>query len=93
MTTRQANNLFRKLYYDPRQPTAFTSVQKVLAAAKKTLKSVNKKQVTEFFKKEKPYVLHKRKNRKFLRSKIFSPRKNHLWESDLTEVQKLKKNK
>lgn len=46
--------------------------------------------MSDFLSGEQTYVLHRRARRKYARSRIFAPRKNWLWEADLTEVQKLK---
>jgi transposase InsO family protein len=89
MLKRAAINLFRKLYYDVREPTAFSSVRKVFEAAKKTRPSTSYSDVQKYLSGEKAYVLHKPIRKKFPRSKIYASKKNDLWEADLTEVQKL----
>jgi transposase InsO family protein len=89
MLKRGAVNLFRKLYYDTREPTAYSSVNKILLAAKKTRPTTTYADVKEYLSGERAYVLHKPIRKKFLRSKIYAAKKNDLWEADLTEVQKL----
>jgi transposase InsO family protein len=87
--TRQQINLFRKLYYDTRRPTALTSVKRIFEAAKKASPQTTLSDVREFLGGERAYVIHKPTRRQFPRSKIYASMKNDLWEADLTEVQKL----
>jgi transposase InsO family protein len=93
MTSRSLTNVLTKLYTDPGEATAFGSLNRLFAEAKRRLgKTVTRKKVKAFLSAQRGYVLHKPVIRKFQRSKIFAPFKNALWESDLTDVANLKRN-
>lgn len=88
---RQTVNLLRKLYYTPGGSAAFSGVNRLYDAAKRERKQISRSQVATYLSGQKTYAQHRRVRRNFRRSHIFAPRKNWLWEADLTEVQQLKR--
>ena len=56
-----------RLYYDPVKPTAFSTLNKIAAAAVKTTK-LNKKNLRAWLEKQDPYNLHRPIRRRFARN-------------------------
>jgi hypothetical protein len=89
--SRREANALRNSYYDTKQPSAFTGVNSVARAARRSEKTVTPAKAREWLSGETPYVLHRAARRRFPRSKIFAPAQHDLWEADLTFFDKLKR--
>jgi hypothetical protein len=89
--SRREANALRNSFYNTKQPSAFTGVDSVARNARRSERTVTPAKAREWISGETAYVLHRPAQRRFLRSKIFAPAPNALWEADLTFFDKLKR--
>jgi hypothetical protein len=89
--SRREVNALRNSFYNTKQPSAFTGVDSVARAARRSEKTVTPAKAREWISGETAYVLHRPVQRRFPRSKIFAPAQHALWEADLTFFDKLKR--
>jgi hypothetical protein len=89
--SRREANALRNSFYNTKQPSAFTGVDSVARAARRSEKTVTPAKAREWISGETAYVLHRPVQRRFQRSKIFAPAQHALWEADLTFFDKLKR--
>jgi transposase InsO family protein len=85
------NSLLRKLYYDPKSKTAFSSPRQLYQKAKLTLKSIKYKDVIDWLQGERTYTLHKPIRKKFRRRKTVVGGIDYQWQADLADMQKMSK--
>src|ERR1043165_856908 len=87
-TARQIDLLLKKLYFDP--VTCYTGVDTLVkAAAAAGTKKVKRHVITEWLGKQDAYALHKPARVKFRRNQTLSKGIDHIWQSDLVDVQPL----
>lgn len=82
-------NILKSIYFDPKNPASFSSVQKLLLAARKIRKDISLKDVKLFLSNTYAYTSHKKVNRRFLRRKIIVRGIDDQWQIDLIDVQTL----
>jgi len=78
-----------RLYYDPAKPTAFSTLNKLAAAAVKTTSKLNKKNLRAWLEKQDPYTLHRPIRRCFARIPYSVNNVMDVWECDLVDVRSL----
>ena len=74
-----------KLYYDPARPSAFSTVEKLRAAAAASKK--DKKVVRTWLEKQHDYTLHRQVRKRFPRNPYSVTNVMDVWECDLVDVQ------
>ena len=76
-----------RLYYDPAKPTAFSTLNKIAAAAPavktSTTTNLNKKNLRTWLEKQDPYTLHRPIRRRFARNPYSINNVMDVWECDL----------
>ena len=77
-----------KLYYDPARPSAFSTAEKLRAAA---VKKKDKKAVRTWLEKQDAYTLHRQVKKRFPRNPYSVTNVMDVWECDLVDVQSLSK--
>ena len=75
-----------KIYYDPKHTAAFSSVAKLVSAAKS-----NKKNVEEWLSGQDTYTLHKPVRKRFPRNPYTVTNIDDVWENDLADLGSLSK--
>lgn len=83
--------VLRRIYYDPKNPGAFASEQKLYHAAKTEDPTITHKQVEDFLSSSIPYTLHKKIVRKFKRNPVIASRPWEHAQCDLIDVQRYTK--
>ena len=83
----EINKLLERLYFDPENPSGFSSKRKLLSAAKKINKSVKKRDVDNFFSEK---IIPRRystpRTRKFQRRKFLVGYPDAIWGCDLADM-------
>jgi hypothetical protein len=87
MENSKVSDLLKKIYYDARNPASFSSVEKLLTAARLEDKSVKRNDVTEWLKSQKVYTLHRPKRRNFVRNHVVATAVDEVWQADLVDMQ------
>ena len=75
-----------KLYYDPARPSAFSTVEKLRAAAGS---KKDKKAVRTWLEKQEAYTLYRQVRKRFPRNPYSVTNVMDVWECDLVDVQSL----
>ena len=83
------DSVLTRLYYDSKEPSSFSSAQRLHQAALKEKKSISLKQVKEWLKKQQTYTRHKRPRLTFPRRKVLVLRIDECWASDLIQIDSL----
>jgi transposase InsO family protein len=87
-TTKEIDDLLKKLYYDP--VTGYTGINPLIAAAADS-KKLKRRVITEWLTKQKSYTLHRPARINFERNKTLSKGIDYVWQSDLVDIQPLSK--
>jgi len=74
-----------RLYYDPAKPTAFSTLNKLDAAAVKKTTNMNKKNLRGWLEKQDPYILHRPIRRRFARNPYSVNNVMDVWKCDLVD--------
>ena len=74
------------IYYDPKNPSAFTGVEKVYQEAKLQLPDITRRDVREWLEKQYTYTMHKPTRRKFPRRKMMVNGIDDQWQIDLADM-------
>lgn len=82
------DHLLRSIYYDPVNPAAYSSADRLYRAVKKRDTSVTIKNVKDFLSGEIPYTLHRRIVRRYIRNPVVSSFKGEHCQADLIDIQK-----
>ena len=82
MLTKEQLEYLNSVYYNPKNPAAFSGLQKLWSAIKKDAK-VTKKQLKEWLLSQDTYTDYLPAIRKFQRPKTISPKVDHVWGSDV----------
>ncbi|XP_064639583.1 uncharacterized protein LOC135495098 [Lineus longissimus] len=85
------NQIFSKIYYNPRHPASFGSIDRLLTASKRQEPSIERRDVVHWVSGQDTYTLHRQARRKFQRRKTIVPGIDHQWQIDLVDVQNLQK--
>jgi hypothetical protein len=87
--------MYRKLFYDPTRPSAFSTLQKLqtaVVATRKPKKSSRKPQdVKAWLEKQDAYTLHRHVRKRFPRNPYTVNNMMGVWESDMVDVQSFSK--
>lgn len=83
--------ILRRIYYDPANPAAFSSEQRLYDAAKEENPAITHKQVEDFLSSSIPYTLHRRIVRKFKRNPVIASRPWEHAQCDLIDTQRYAK--
>jgi transposase InsO family protein len=79
--------LLSKIYYDPKHPASFASVQSLWKA---TNGAVPKKIVEEWLSGQETYTLHRPARKRFPRNRYYVDNIDTLWQADLNDMRSLK---
>jgi Integrase core domain len=70
----------KKIYYDPKNPAAFSTLEKLYEATDKT---ISRSKIKEWLQKQNTYTLHKPKRKRFTRNFYDVDNIGDLWQADL----------
>lgn len=77
---------FKKLYYNPNEPSSYGGVTPLAKALSKTKK---RQAVEDWLRTQETYTLHKPVRKRFPRNKYLVNRPNELWQADLNDMRGL----
>ena len=83
---RDVDKLLHELYYDPKHPSAYTSIQNVYRAARKVIPSLDQQDVDEWFQKQLTATLHKPIRINFPRNRVIVMSIDEQWQADLCDM-------
>ena len=83
---RDVDKLLNELYYDPKHPSAYTSIQNVYRAARKVIPSLDQRDVDEWFQKQLTATLHKPIRIHFPRNRVIVMSIDEQWQADLCDM-------
>ena len=83
---RDVDKLLHELYYDPKHPSAYTSIQNVYRAARKVVPSLDQQDVDEWFQKQLTATLHKPIRINFPRNRVIVMSIDEQWQADLCDM-------
>ncbi len=89
---RLVESILRQIYYDPRHPAGFSSVQKLYQAARKRIKNLQMADVKKWLASQSTYVLHKSVKLRFPRRKVLVRGPKYQFQADLMDLQNRKVN-
>ena len=84
-------NLLHKLYYDPKESTAFTSAENIYREAKNIDKNITRSIVQQWFQKQLTATLHKPLRFNFPRNKTIVVSIDDQWQADLCDMSRTAK--
>ena len=85
------DNLLHQIYYDPKNPGAYASVQKLFEQARLHSPTVTFNQVKDWLSGELAYTLHKPARINFQRNPILVCAYDEQWQADLVDMQEFSK--
>lgn len=85
------DSLLKGIFYDASNPAAYGSPQALFKAARVKRKNITLGDVKRWLEGQDAYTLHRRIVRRFPRRKFVSKGLNHIWQSDLVDLQAIKK--
>lgn len=85
------NNILHSIYYNIKNKNAYSSILKLLNAARKINRNINLEDVKNWLNKQETYTTHKISFRKFKRNPIIVSKIDQEWQIDLMDVSKLSK--
>ena len=80
----------RSLYFNPKHPAAYGSVDSVYRASQKDRKTYTHKQIQQWLQDQEVHTLHRPLRRKFHRRKVIVSGIDDQWQADLLDVSNLK---
>ena len=90
MNKTNLNDRLASLYYNPKESSSFSSIEKLYRAAKKQLwKDVTREKVKKWLNAQETYSLHKTKRYRFPRTKIITYGIRYLMATDLAQFDSL----
>jgi hypothetical protein len=84
-------NLFAKIYLDPRHPAGFSSKKKLLHAAQKQDRKIKPADLSKWLRGQPTYTLHKPARKRFPRRQTVSNGIDYQWQIDLVSMQNVKR--
>ena len=90
-SSRAKHVLFRRIYYDPLNPASFSSPRRLYIAARSLNRRVSVKDVIDWLRSQRTYVLHRYTKTEFNRRKVLVPKHQHQYQADLMFVNTLEK--
>ena len=80
------DKLLHDLYYNPKTPTAYTSLDKVYRAARKQDSSIKRRDVDQWFQGQLTATLHKPSRKTFTRNRVIVMSIDDQWQADLCDM-------
>ncbi|XP_078682397.1 uncharacterized protein LOC144916874 [Branchiostoma floridae x Branchiostoma belcheri] len=87
--SKSIDGIFRDIYYDPRNPAGYGSVDQLHRAVKRH--GIKRRQVEEWLSSQDTYTLHKPIRRRFQRNRVIVGGVDHQWQGDLADLSSLAK--
>ena len=84
------NDKIDKLYFNPKFPASFASLDRFYVEAKKKIPKLTRKDLKKWSIQSATYTTHKYARKNFKRERIYTNSIDYLWELDLVDVQRLK---
>ena len=85
------DEILSKIYYNPKNPSAFSSVDKLYKTAKIKIPSLKRKYVENWLQSQETYTLYKSIRKKFLRNPMVSRHIDQWWQTDLVDISNISK--
>ena len=79
-----------ELYFNPKFPASYTSLNRFYVEAKKKIPKLTRKDLEKWSAQSAAYTLHKSARKRFPRERIYTSSIDYLWEIDLVDVTRLK---
>ena len=83
---KHVEKLLSELYYDPKHPSAYTSVDNVYRAARKVLQTLERGEVEEWFRTQLTPTIHKPTRVSFPRNRVLVFDIDDQWQADLVDM-------
>ena len=83
---KHVEKLLSELYYDPKHPSAYTSVDNVYRAARKVLQTLKRGEVEEWFRTQLTPTIHKPTRVSFPRNRVLVFDIDDQWQADLVDM-------
>ena len=83
---KHVQKLLSELYYDPKHPSAYTSVDNVYRAARKVLQTLKRGEVEEWFRTQLTPTIHKPTRVSFPRNRVLVFDIDDQWQADLVDM-------
>lgn len=77
------------VYYNPRDPASFSSLQKLYRKSQRDGKNYSVKEIKAWLQQQETFTRHKAVRRRYRRSRVMTYGINYLWQADLVDIQKL----
>ncbi|KAI8503792.1 hypothetical protein Bbelb_187630 [Branchiostoma belcheri] len=87
--SKSIDGIFRDIYYDPRNPAGYGSVDQLYRAVKRY--GIKRRQVEEWLRSQDTYTLHKPIRRRFKKNRVIVGGLNNQWQADLADLSSLAK--
>ena len=84
-------NILKGIFYDPKNPSGYSSLEKLFKAAKELDNNIKRKDVENWWLGEFTPTLHKTVRRRFKRNPIIVEYIDQQWEADLVDMQEFEK--
>ena len=84
MLTKEKEKYLAKIYFDPKEPASFSSLEKFYNAIKdRNLLDISKSDLRKWLSKQESYTAHRSLRQKFTHPRVISPYKNYMWDMDV----------
>ena len=83
---KHVKKLLSELYYDPKHPSAYTSVDNVYRAARKVFQTLKRGEVEEWFRTQLTPTIHKPTRVSFPRNRVLVFDIDDQWQADLVDM-------
>ena len=84
------NEAIDKMYFNPKFPASYTSLNKLYVEAKKKIPKLKREDLEKWSTQSATYTIHKSARKRFPRERIYTRYIDYLWEIDLVNVARLK---
>ncbi|MDI9312884.1 MAG: transposase family protein, partial [Limnohabitans sp.] len=81
------NEILSKIYFSPKNPASFSSVEKLYKAANEFI-PISLNGVKKWLSYQNVYTLHKQRRRNFIRNKVIAETVNEQFQADIVDMQK-----
>lgn len=85
------NAILKRMFYDPSHPAGFGTAKNLLKAARLQRKNISLNDVERWLESQDAFTLHRKIIRKFPRRMFVSKGLHRMWQSDLVDMQAIKK--
>ena len=86
-SSRVKNQIFKKIYLDPKNPSSFSSPYKLYSASVKLNKNITLRDVERWLESQDPYTLYRQNLKRFPRRKVVTPGVGYQYQADLLDYQ------